>query len=174
MLKARIETERLLLIPLSYRQLLKYLRNNYSLEKELGLSEIPRIVSSDLAEALHFGILPAVAKADASQLVYYTLWTIIHQQQQSMVGDCCFKGPPNEKGEIEIGYGINPAFTKQGFMTEAVRGIILWAWTQPEVQMIRAETKEDNVPSQKILMKIGFSFCRRVGDMLWWQLKKPA
>lgn len=168
-----IETKRLLLIPLTYGQLLNYLKADGSLEKELGLQARPREISQELMEAFQFAILPAVA-IGAEQSFYYTLWTIIWKEEKAMVGDCCFKGPPNESGEIEIGYGTHPAFQKQGFMTEAIGAFARWAWAQPDVKAIIAETDKDNFASQKILEKNRFSSYRVQDEMVWWRLHKPC
>ena len=169
----RIETKRLLLIPLNYRQLLSYLKADGSLAKELGLQARPREISPELMEAFHFAILPAVA-IGTEQSFYYTLWTIIWKEEKAMVGDCCFKGPPNECGEIEIGYGTHPAFQNQGFMTEAIGAFTRWAWVQSGIKAIVAETDKDNFASQKILEKNGFSSYRVQDEMVWWRLYKPC
>lgn len=168
-----VQTERLLLLPLSYPQLLKYLQADHSLESELGLTPARRVISPDLMEAFRQAILPAVA-VSADQGLYYTLWTIIHKEQKAMVGDCCFKGPPNKAGEIEIGYGTHAQFQNKGFMTEAVSVFCQWALNQPDVKAVVAETAESNLASQKILIKNGFSLYSKTADMLWWRLDKTS
>lgn len=168
-----IETDRLLLLPLSYPQLLKYLQADHSLERELGLMPGRRVISPDLMEAFQQVILPAVA-VSADHGLYYTLWTIIHKEQKAMVGECCFKGPPNKAGEIEIGYGTHAQFQNKGFMTEAVSVFCQWALNQPDVKAVVAETEESNLASQKILIKNGFSLYSKTENMLWWRLDKAS
>ena len=56
-----IETERLRLLPLTYDQLVKYIRADQSLEAELNLNPTKRIISPELKEALENTILPGVA-----------------------------------------------------------------------------------------------------------------
>lgn len=99
-----IETERLILKPLSYLQLLKYIKADNSLETELNLSETSRTISPELKEALEQTILPHVADIRKNYL-YSTLWTVISKADNKMVGDLCFIGEPNANGEVEIGYG---------------------------------------------------------------------
>lgn len=168
-----IVTNRLLLLPLSYSQLLKYLQTNHSLESELGLAPVRRIVSPELMEAFQQAILPAVA-VSTDQGLYYTLWTIIHKEQKAMVGDCCFKGPPDKSGEVEIGYGIHAEFQNKGFMTEAVGALCQWVLNQSEVKAVLAETEKTNLASQKILLKNGFSLYSKSAHMLWWRLVKAS
>ena len=124
-----IETKRLILHPLTYLQLLKYIRVDSSLETELNLNKTARTISAELKEALEQTILPDVANENKNYL-YSTLWTAISKEANKMVGDLCFVGEPNDAGEIEIGYGTYEEFRKNGFMTEAVGGMIQWAKKQ--------------------------------------------
>ncbi|MDP4853942.1 MAG: hypothetical protein NWR22_12215, partial [Saprospiraceae bacterium] len=56
-----VETKRLILKPLNYKQLVKYIENDNSLEEELKLNKTTRTISSELKEALEKTILPYVA-----------------------------------------------------------------------------------------------------------------
>ncbi len=150
-----IETERLILRPLTYEQLVKYTKCDNSLEKELKLNETSRTISPELKEAFEQTILPNVADRSKNYL-YSTLWTAISKTENKMVGDLCIVGEPNDEGEIEIGYGTYDEFKNKGFMTEIVRGIIEWTKTQPKVKSIVASTDKTNTASYKVLEKNNF------------------
>ena len=79
------------------------------------------------------------------------------------VGGICFKGAPNAEGAVEIGYGIDEAYQRKGYATEAVRGIVNWALEQEGVQCVTAQTESNNTISQKVLLKNGF-FRDRYGE----------
>src|SRR5882724_8582938 len=111
-----IETERIILKPLTYEQLIKYIKCDNSLEAELNLNETSRTISSELKEAFEQTILPNVADKTKNYL-YSTLWTAISKIDNKMVGDLCIVGEPNLEGEIEIGYGTYDEFQNKGFMT---------------------------------------------------------
>lgn len=164
-----IETQRLKLLPLTPEQLVKYCQTDNLLEIELGLNLTPRLIDDDLKEALKNTLLPAVADPSKNYL-FSTLWTLISKDQNTMVGDLCFKGEPNKHGEIEIGYGTYDRFQNQGFMTEAVAGIITWAFTQKGVEAVLAETDKDNFPSRKILEKNKFVPYQETEEGIWWKL----
>jgi len=166
----RIETERLIIQPLTYEQLLKYVKADQSLEADLDLNETQRTISPELQEALEETILPNVANTNKNYL-YSTLWTVILKEENKMVGDLCFVGEPNDEGEIELGYGTYPAFRKKGFMTEAVSGIIQWAEKQPHVKSILAFTEQSNQASFSILKKNNFIKTGEADGMYHWQLK---
>lgn len=163
-----IETERLLVFPLTYDQLLKYVKNDFSLEKALDLNKTFRTISADLLEALKLGILPNVADKRKNYL-YHTLWTMVLKTENRMVGDLCFKGKPNTAGEIEIGYGTYDEDQGKGYMTEAVGAMIQWATTQPKVKFITAETEKVNAASFKVLQKNGFKKEGEVNNLYVWR-----
>lgn len=166
-----IETERLLIKPLSYAQLLLYVKLDNSLEKSLGLHPYSRSLPDELKEALEQLILPQVAML-GENILFSTLWTIIDKQMKLMIGDLCFKGAPNIPGEVEIGYGTYTDFQGKGFMTEAIRAISHWALSQAEVQTILAETGKENISSHKTLSRNGFKVYKHVGNMIWWRFDK--
>jgi len=166
-----IETERLLIKPLSYAQLLLYVKLDNSLEKSLGLQPHYRSLPGELKEALEQLILPQVEML-GEDILFSTLWTIIDKQKKLMVGDLCFKGEPNAPGEVEIGYGTYSAFQGKGFMTEAISAISHWALSQAEVQTILAETHKENISSHKTLSRNGFKEYKHVENMIWWRLNK--
>ena len=166
-----LESKRLVIQPLSYDQLLNYTALNNFLEERLGLNPYPRSLPDELKEALEQVILPRVAKPGSNPL-YATLWTVIDKEQKLMVADLCFKGVPNAQGEVEIGYGTYPHFQGRGYMTEAIRVVRQWAFRQPGVQAILAETDAANFASHKTLSRNCFSVYKQVDKMIWWRLDK--
>jgi ribosomal-protein-alanine N-acetyltransferase len=165
-----LETERLFIKPLVYGQLIKYIKCDNSLEKELNLIPGSRSLSPELQEALEQTILPNVADASKNYL-YSTLWTAISKADQKMVGDLCIIGEPNAEGEIEIGYGTYDEFQNKGYMSELVCGIIEWAKTQKQVKSIIATTDKDNLASWKVLLKNGFVQVGESELQINWKLK---
>ena len=88
--------------------------------------------------------------------LYSTLWSIISKEKNIMVGDLCFIGEPNANGDVEIGYGTYDEFRRQGFMTEALGGIVKWVESQSHVVSIIATTEKSNIASFTVLEKNNF------------------
>jgi len=164
-----IETERLILRPLTYDQLVKYTKCDNSLEEELNLNETSRTISPELKEALQQTILPNVADTTKNYL-YSTLWTAISKTEDKMIGDLCIVGEPNADGEIEIGYGTYEEFQGKGFMTEIVGGIIKWTKMQQIVKSITASTDKTNTASFKVLQKNNFIKIGETDTQFNWKL----
>lgn len=167
----KLETDRLMVLPLTYQQILMYIRQDYSLETEFELAKTPRIISPELARAFEKVILPAVG-ASPDNYYFCTIWTIINKEKTEMVGDLCFKGPPNKRGEIEIGYGTYEQFRSKRYMTEAVNAVSHWAFAQENVKTILAETHKTNLASHKILEGNNFQKFKETKEMIWWKLEK--
>ena len=167
----KLETERLIIFPLSHEQLNLYLQAENRLEETLGLHKGNRTISVELMDALKETILPAVFSS--SNYLYSTLWTIVYKERNQMVGDFCFKGIPNQAGEIEIGYGTYEEFQGNGFMTEALGAMVEWAFRQPNVKTLLAETDQTNEASHRTLLKNNFKQYKVVDAMIWWKLDRP-
>ena len=167
----KLETERLIIFPLTYDQLVLYLQANGTLEEELNLNKGNQIIPQELLDAFHETILPSVADAEKNYQ-YSTLWTMVSKELNQMVGDLCFKGGPNARGEIEIGYGTHDEFQGKGYMTEAIGAISAWAFTQLDVKTILAETDHANLASHRTLDKNKFKPHKKVESMIWWKLEK--
>lgn len=165
-----IETARLILKPLTYTQLVKYIAADGSLEKELQLNTVSRTITPDLKEALEQTILPNVADTSKDYL-YNTLWSAIAKEKNQIIGDLCIIGEPNAAGEIEIGYGTYDVFQGKGYMTEIVQGIISWAKTQSLVKSIKASTEKTNAASFRVLEKNNFIKVGETDTEFKWKLE---
>lgn len=87
--------------------------------------------------------------------LWYTPWSILLKSDGALIGDIGFKGP-QKRGTVEWGYGLEEAYQGQGYMTEAARMLLDWAFSQPDVYAVEAETLCDNAASQRVLEKLDF------------------
>jgi RimJ/RimL family protein N-acetyltransferase len=98
-----------------------------------------------LAETIRAGFDPAA-------------WLILDGER--LVGLLSLTTVPAE-GAITIGYGISPSERGRGAATGAVRALLDWARSDPRVERVEAETRTDNIPSQRVLELNGFA---RIGE----------
>ena len=73
----------------------------------------------------------------------------------TLVASGGFLGPPQD-GTVHIGYSVLPQFQRTGYATELVGGLVRWAFAQPGVSRIAAETEWANPASARVLEKSGF------------------
>jgi GNAT superfamily N-acetyltransferase len=164
-----VETDRLQVIPLQPSALEIYLQGEGKLEKEFGLRETGRTVSADVRDRVNRIILPRLKKMNGEDYLFQTFWIIIEKSSSIIVAELGFKGTPDKRGNIEIGYGTLPSYRGQGIMTEAVAGMIKWAKQHPDVQSILAETDLSNAASIRVMEKNQFTPYDLLENRRWWR-----
>ena len=94
---------------------------------------------------------------------------------QRVVGGGGVKAPPTQDGEVEIGYGMAPAWRGRGLGTQAARALTAEALTHG-AQRVSACTRPDNIASWRLLERIGFVRDGERADaddgMLWRWVRK--
>ncbi len=163
----KIDTERLVSIPLTKYQLHTFTYNKKAFIEYFKLANSNYEISEDLMDALEHVFLPMI---NEDEYYYYeTIWIIIKKATNQYIGSFCFKGMPNELGEIEVGYGIDTEFRNQGYITEILFGIIDFCKTERNVNTIFAETDINNPCSIKVLSKAGFTnvLTKETGDIIF-------
>jgi RimJ/RimL family protein N-acetyltransferase len=103
---------------------------------------------------LFLGWLEA-APDQAGWFGWYALCRDISASGQVLVGGGGFLGPPQD-GVVQMGYSVLPEFQRRGYATEMVRGLATWAFVQPGVAVIAAETEWANPASVRVLERTGF------------------
>ena len=96
------------------------------------------------------------------QWEWYALW-MIELKDGSHIGELCFKGL-DSNGIAEIGYGISKEYRNNGYAVEAVKAVLKWAFDNPGVIAVEAETDPENAASKRVLEKCGFTFNGEMGE----------
>lgn len=167
-----LETARLKLVPLRAENLRLRLESQRLLESQLGLQAGDCHLEGPVRDAVQQMLASVVQHP--TEWLWYTHWQIILKPRGPIVGGACFKGPPNQDGLVEVGYGVDDEHQGRGYMTEALRALVAWAHKQPGVQAVIAETDESNKASQRVLEKLGFGRYLVAGESCWWRSPKAA
>ena len=72
-----------------------------------------------------------------------------------LLGDVALCVDMNDAGRAELGFTFAPAHQGQGYATEAVRGVVDYAFARLEVGTVFAVTDARNEPSIALLKRIG-------------------
>lgn len=112
----------------------------------------------------------AVTEQDAGNEPWHSFWWIMRKEDRTVIGSADFKAPP-ENGAVEIGYGLGKAHEHHGYTTETVEAMCRWAFSQPAVNTVIAETEAGNLPSQRVLRRCGFAEYER-NETIWWKRKR--
>ena len=75
---------------------------------------------------------------------------------RTLIGTCGYTGPPSTDGTVEVGYSIVEDHQRNGYATEAVRGMVSHAFALPGIQRVIADTLPELEASIGVVLKCGF------------------
>lgn len=154
---------RLRLLPFAPAHYLTLIERPEHFEHEFGLPVAP-----GLRDLLVSGEVSPSWLAALRLTTAHDPWThgfaVVLPPAQLVIGTAGFKGPPDDRGVVEIAYGIAPAHRNQGYATEAAAALVALASADPRVRLIRAHTLPTQSPSTRVLTKCGFTKVADVTD----------
>ena len=166
----KLESNRLLLFPLSKLQLANLLNQKDILSQELGFPIAKNILDANVQRAINMK-LEAASILNEKEWLWKTYWLIKIKHQDVGVGLIGYKGKPDSEGYVEIGYGIDASARDKGYMTEALQLMLDWAFDQPECNCVTATTVI-NPASERVLQKIHFINVAKCEKSSNWYLFK--
>ncbi len=167
-----IITDRLVIIPMTYSMVGSVIRGHYSVMEKLGIHLNGKWPLQDTLDILYF-INDNMDKND--QISGFDVWMIVKKDDMTIIGDAGFKGEPDEKGEIEIGFGLVEDERRKGYAYEAVNALIEWASQNSAVRVIKADCLIDNIGSINILKKCEMREINRDNELIYWmRMSKPS
>jgi ribosomal-protein-alanine N-acetyltransferase len=139
-----IPTEKLILGPVE----LSDLQNMYEIRTN---SQVAKYINRDINKSLEDirQFIETVRKND----FYFTIKT---KECNKFIGTITLWNIDWSKKYAEIGYELLPRFQGKGLMSEAVKGILDYAFNEAGFQHIEAYTHHENIASRKLLEGIGF------------------
>lgn len=155
-----IHTPRLRLMTLELAHLTAIVRDPLSLGELLGVA-IPEQWPAHPAAYPH--ALDLLRKNPQRSCSGWWLYLFVDPVHQVLVGCGGFKDAPDANGVVEIGCEIAPAFRRRGFATEAMRGLINYACTRPEVRAMDAYSQAEPGVQASLLQAVGMT---RIGEAL--------
>ena len=165
-----LETEKLKLIPLNVHNLRYLIEDRRKMERNLGVKITDTELEKPVKKAMRTSLQKVIENKE--DYLWYTNWVIVLKKENRIIGGLCFKGIPDEKGKVEIGYGMQDEYKCKGYMTEAVKELINWAFSFNHVTEVIAETGKDNLPSHRVLEKAGMQKYEENEKMFWWRINK--
>jgi RimJ/RimL family protein N-acetyltransferase len=88
---------------------------------------------------------------------WFVRWAVLRSTQE-VIGSSSFHGAPDANGMMEIGLGVEEAFTRQGFGREILHGMWGWVVTEPGVKTLRYTVSPTNTASIALINSFGFDF----------------
>ena len=114
-----------------------------------------------LGNAMDFAMRDIESGAAA---VLPTVWLAVRRADRRIVGDLGTHGPPDGEGSVEIGYSFAPSVRGQGIGSAAVGALVRRLSSVAAVHQITAVTGAGNVPSRRLLERLGFQVTDQLAD----------
>ena len=147
----KLETERLILKPIdeTYVEDILRIRSN-----EITNKYVVRNAPKNNYDALQF-ILMIKERTMNNESFYFG---ISLKNQQNLIGTICLYNFTEDRKTAEVGYELLPEFHHQGLMSEALKAVVDFGFTDVHLQEIVAMTNKFNENSKSLLLKSGFVF----------------
>lgn len=91
---------------------------------------------------------------------------VVRTEDDTTIGDTLFHGPPDDRGIVDIGYGLVPSARGHGYATIAAVAMIEWAFTQAGVTRVTANTTDDNLGSVAVMERSGMNVSHGPGGLM--------
>jgi RimJ/RimL family protein N-acetyltransferase len=92
--------------------------------------------------------------ADTADPEPFGNYEIRRREDGQAIGGVGFHGPADENGCVTIGYGLIPSARGQGYASEALRGLLLFARARG-VTCVKGDADHDNVASHHVMTAVG-------------------
>lgn len=146
-----ISTPRLKLFPLTISHLKTGLVSINEMSDIINISLVPTLFAGVVQRAVSMKI-EKMEKEPVELHEWFTYWLIVIKEPNIGGGLVGFKGSPDSNGAVEIGYGLDESFRGQGYMSEAVKSLLTWAFSHPSCKFVTAtNVLKTNIASQKVL-----------------------
>ncbi len=83
-------------------------------------------------------------------------WGIETKDSNVLIGSICLWNFSEDRKTAEVGYGLDSAFQGMGFMSEALKAVLNFGFSQSGFETIEAYTDYRNIPSKSLLQRHGF------------------
>ena len=150
----RVATDRLLLVPANAEIAQADAQDSDDLGPMLGVV-VPRSWPPELFgdHREHLAEILQQRPSEFGWWSWYITYSIDGLPAGTLVGSVGFAGPPDAENHVQIGYAILKDYRGQGFATEALGGLIDWAFENTDVQRISGETFADMPVSVSVMAR---------------------
>ena len=97
--------------------------------------------------------IESISKKDIKSDLVYTIW--YNEEFAGLIG---FKDTDWVNRKTELGYWLAKKMQGKGIVTACVEKLVRFAFRQQKMNRIQIKVAEENLPSEKIPMKLGFVY----------------
>jgi ribosomal-protein-alanine N-acetyltransferase len=86
---------------------------------------------------------------------------VVAEPDGAVIGHAGYHGPPDDRGMVEVGYTVDPAYRRRGYATAILAALLERAAAEPAVRVVRASVSPGNAASLATIAHFGFT---QIGD----------
>ncbi|WP_214828157.1 GNAT family N-acetyltransferase [Exiguobacterium sp. s26] len=137
--------------------------------RQLDVTDAERLftIFSDPNVLRYYGMEPHTSIVETQQMLAGMLegiesgavmrWGIVTKESSDLIGTIGFHNRALRHRRAEVGYEIHPNYWRHGYATEALQAALTYAAQTGEMERVGAIVFTENVASQQMLEKTGFS-----------------
>ena len=110
------------------------------------------------------------AEAEGRPLGPWGVYQIVRREDDVVIGDCGFLGPPDHHGWVHLGIGLIDAEEHHDLAVEAFRALIDWAKSQPECTRVMADAAHTNHAYIQVMEGAGLRRAGSDGRLVYYEL----
>jgi RimJ/RimL family protein N-acetyltransferase len=114
--------------------------------------------------------LVVTAEAEGRPLGPWGVYQMVRRDDDVLVGDCGFLGPPDHHGWVHIGYAVADPGRHLDLAVEAFAALVTWAREQPECTRVMADAACTNLDSIRVMERAGMRRAGSDGSLVYYEL----
>lgn len=126
--------------------------------KMIKYSGIPQMLT--MAEALNF-VDTRIEGMKSNKWIYFVL---ADKETDALMGTICLFNFKSDEASCEIGYELLPSFQGNGYINDAMKAVMQFAFEELNVKRIDADISEDNIASIHVVERAGFVFSKALDE----------
>ena len=161
-----IRTGRLELVPLT-GPFIEAVRggNLAAAEREIGAS-VSRWLTIDSTHLVQLNLAQRTADAVGLETAGWAMVLGAPTGSGRVIGSIGFHGPPDDRGRLELGYAVDPAFSREGYAAEAMTALFHWAATRYGITGFLVSVPSSHKPSRPASIEVWFSEAESRSDQI--------
>ncbi|MGB3367672.1 MAG: GNAT family N-acetyltransferase [Acidaminobacteraceae bacterium] len=166
----KLETERLILVPLDANDLASSIEDYSKMESDLGLKVTDTILDDEMKSEAEVMLKKVID--DSENYLWLTNWAVVLKKENKIIGNIVINGYPNQSGEVIVEYGINEDYRNKGYASESLKELINWIFRNLKSTGVVVDTKKENIAAHKVLENVGAIKYKETEELICWKIEK--
>jgi len=166
----KLETERLILMPLDANNLASSIEDYSKMESDLGLKVTDTILDDEMKTEVEVMLKKVID--DSENYLWLTNWAVVLKKEKKIIGNIIIKGYPNQSGEVIVEYGINEEYRNNRYASEALKELTNWIFRNLKSTCVISDTEKENIAAHKVLKNVGAIKYKETEELIGWKIEK--